>query len=51
MKDRELEIPVKADEITLKGRWDGHDYEIIAVRRPLPIEQPFRWIQEMPFQQ
>lgn len=50
MKDRLLKVPVQADRITLRGRWQGHDYKVIAVRRPLPIEQPFRWIQEAPFQ-
>lgn len=49
-QDRLKKIPVTADRMTLQGRWNGHDYHIVAVRRPLPIEQEFRWVQEAPFQ-
>lgn len=49
-QDRLSKIPVKAIRATFTGHWNGHDYRIVALRRPLPIEQPFRWIQEAPFQ-
>lgn len=50
MHDRLSTIPVRATRITLNGHWKGQEYQIVAVRRPLPIQQPFRWIQEAPFQ-
>lgn len=49
-RDRKDRIEVMAPTIKLAGSWQGHSYEISAIRPPLPIEQGFRWIQEAPFQ-